>query len=119
MLPFRVNQYVIDELIDWDDAPDDPMFRLVFPQPEMLAPEHFSRIADLLQSDADKEHIQAAAREIRTATDLMQFGAPAWLRPGILHQQVTVRQYGNNQSLYKVALANNLAAEPVFKCSNV
>lgn len=66
VLPFRVNQYVIDELIDWDDAPDDPMFRLVFPQPEMLAPEHFSRIADLLQSDADKEQIQAAAREIQS-----------------------------------------------------
>ena len=53
VLPFRVNQYVIDHLIAWDDVPDDPMFRLVFPQPEMLAPEHFARIADLLRSGAD------------------------------------------------------------------
>jgi len=28
VLPFRVNNYVIDELIDWSDAPDDPIFRL-------------------------------------------------------------------------------------------
>ena len=35
VLPFRVNQYVIDYLIAWDDVPDDPMFRLVFPQSEM------------------------------------------------------------------------------------
>jgi len=26
VLPFRVNQYVIDELIDWDNVPNDPIF---------------------------------------------------------------------------------------------
>ena len=36
VLPFRVNDYVIDELIDWDRVPDDPMFQLTFPQPGML-----------------------------------------------------------------------------------
>ena len=36
VLPFRVNDYVLERLIDWDAVPDDPMFRLVFPQPEML-----------------------------------------------------------------------------------
>ena len=25
VLPFRVNQYVIDHLIEWDDVPNDPM----------------------------------------------------------------------------------------------
>ncbi len=24
VLPFRVNQYVIDQLIDWDNVPNDP-----------------------------------------------------------------------------------------------
>src|SRR5690554_7662452 len=28
VLPFRVNQYVIDELIDWDQVPNDPIFQL-------------------------------------------------------------------------------------------
>jgi L-lysine 2,3-aminomutase len=32
VLPFRVNRYVIDNLIDWHNIPDDPIFRLVFPQ---------------------------------------------------------------------------------------
>lgn len=36
VLPFRVNDYVIDELIDWNRVPDDPMFQLTFPQPGML-----------------------------------------------------------------------------------
>jgi KamA family protein len=41
------------------------MFRLVFPQPEMLAPEHFARIAGLLRSGADQAVVKAAAQEIR------------------------------------------------------
>ena len=64
VLPFRVNNYVIDHLIAWDDVPHDPIFRLVIPQPEMLAPEHFVHIANLLRSGADKQIIRAAAEEI-------------------------------------------------------
>ena len=36
VLPFRTNRYVMDELIDWSDVPNDPLFQLVFPQREML-----------------------------------------------------------------------------------
>ena len=39
VLPFRVNSYVVDELIDWSRVPDDPIFRLTFPQAEMLSAE--------------------------------------------------------------------------------
>jgi KamA family protein len=40
VLPFRVSQYVLDELIDWSRVPDDPIFQLVFPQDGMLSPRH-------------------------------------------------------------------------------
>lgn len=66
VLPFRVNQYVIDELIDWQDIPDDPMFQLTFPQAGMLAEHDFARMADALRS-GDKQHIVATAQAIRTA----------------------------------------------------
>ncbi len=36
VLPFRVNNYVVEELIDWSNIPQDPMFQLTFPQPAML-----------------------------------------------------------------------------------
>ena len=65
VLPFRVNQYVLDELIDWSAAPDDPIFRLVFPQPEMLTENNFARMADLLKNGADKASIQTLVDEIR------------------------------------------------------
>lgn len=65
VLPFRVNRYVIDQLIDWDRVPDDPIFQLSFPQKGMLDPQDFARMADLLRRDSDKQAIQQAAREIR------------------------------------------------------
>ena len=51
VLPFRTNAYVLGELIDWSDVPDDPIFQLVFPQPGMLRPEHHE-LARRLRDDA-------------------------------------------------------------------
>ncbi|MCL4759602.1 MAG: lysine 2,3-aminomutase [Rhodocyclaceae bacterium] len=65
VLPFRVNQYVIDELIDWTRVPDDPIFQLTFPQRGMLAEEHFERVAALLRAGADKATIDAAVDAVR------------------------------------------------------
>ena len=65
VLPFRTNSYVVDELIDWDEAPDDPIYRLVFPQPDMLPPTDVARMADLLSTGAPEAQVQAAAHEIR------------------------------------------------------
>ena len=65
VLPFRVNSYVLDELIDWDNVPDDPMFQLTFPQPGMLDPNAFELMRNLVARDAPKEEIEAAAREIQ------------------------------------------------------
>lgn len=65
VLPFRVNRYVIDQLIDWKNVPDDPIFRLVFPDPGMLLPEHFDRMARLIKSGADRRAIADAAHGIR------------------------------------------------------
>ncbi|NDL56384.1 KamA family radical SAM protein [Phytoactinopolyspora mesophila] len=65
VLPFRVNDYVIDELIDWSAAPDDPLYRLVFPQADMLPAADVRRMADLLRSEAPKPELTAAANEVR------------------------------------------------------
>ena len=65
VLPFRVNEYVIESLIDWDRVPDDPLFRLVFPQREMLEPGAFERMAELMKSGADRKAINELAKELR------------------------------------------------------
>jgi KamA family protein len=65
VLPFRVNQYVLDYLIDWDNIPDDPMFQLVFPQKGMLSENDFEQMASVLKSTTDRNLIQQTANEIR------------------------------------------------------
>jgi hypothetical protein len=65
VLPFRVNTYVLDELIRWEQIPDDPIFQLTFPQRGMLDPGDFSRMMDLHRRGAPSREIDAAAREIQ------------------------------------------------------
>jgi len=65
VLPFKTNQYVMRELIDWTRVPDDPIFQLTFVQPDMLDPADFERMAALVDRDAPKAEIKAAADEIR------------------------------------------------------
>ncbi|MBD2896120.1 hypothetical protein amrb99_50640 [Actinomadura sp. RB99] len=65
VLPFRTNAYVIEELIDWSAAPDDPIYRLVFPQEDMLPAEDVARLSDLLRREAPKAEIEAAAHAVR------------------------------------------------------
>jgi len=65
VLPFRTNDYVVESLIDWSAAPDDPIYRLVFPQADMLPAEDVAPIAGLLAGGAPEQDIQAAAHAVR------------------------------------------------------
>ena len=65
VLPFKANKYVVDHLINWDNVPDDPMYRLIFPKREMLEPEHYRRIETMLDAGATDEEMKLAADEIR------------------------------------------------------
>jgi KamA family protein len=65
VLPFKTNNFVVEELIDWDRVPDDPMFVLSLPQRDMLLPHHYAEIAGLLKRGADAGTIKAAANRIR------------------------------------------------------
>lgn len=65
VLPFKTNNYVLDELIDWNNVPNDPLFILTFPQKNMLFPEHYDEIAALSKQGADAGTIKAAADRIR------------------------------------------------------
>ncbi len=65
VLPFRVNPYVVEELIRWERVPEDPIYQLTFPQRGMLADADFARMRDLVRREAPEAEIQAAAREIQ------------------------------------------------------
>lgn len=65
VLPFKANNYVIEQLIDWSNVPDDPIFTLTFPRKEMLQEHHYNQIKNLIENKAEREEIKATADKIR------------------------------------------------------
>ena len=65
VLPFRTNQYVMEELIDWSRVPDDPIFQLVFPQRAMLGESEYEEVRSLVSAGASSEALSAAVNRIR------------------------------------------------------
>lgn len=65
VLPFKTNNYVVENLIDWKNVPNDPIFTLTFPRKDMLRPHHYDRMLQTIKSGASKSEIKEAANEIR------------------------------------------------------
>jgi KamA family protein len=65
VLPFKTNSYVVNELINWDDVPNDPIYVLNFPRRDMLRPDHFEEMAALVRGGAKKAKVQLVANRIR------------------------------------------------------
>lgn len=94
VLPFKVNNYVIDELIDWDNYADDPLYRLTFPQKEMLSPEDFAEMKQALEDQVDRDTLKLIANRIRMKLNphpagQMEMNVPEYQGeklPGIQHK---------------------------------
>lgn len=65
VLPFRTNNYIVDELIDWDNIPEDPIYQLTFPQSGMLTEEHYLRMAAALENGPRAAEVREVADQIR------------------------------------------------------
>lgn len=65
VLPFKVNNYVLDELIDWDNIDTDPIFKLTFPQKDMLKPDHYKEMELALSENSDKLYHKKVSNGIR------------------------------------------------------
>jgi KamA family protein len=88
VLPFRTNNYVVEELIDWDRVPEDPMFQLTFPQPGMLSRVHFLRMAGALQRGAASQEARTVADEIRLELNPHPGGQLAYNVPTVADEPV-------------------------------
>ena len=65
VFPFKTNNYVVENLINWKNVPNDPMFIVTFPQKNMLKPKHFNKMADAIRNNLDRKEIQKIANKIR------------------------------------------------------
>jgi len=64
VFPFRTNNYVVDQLIEWENYQSDPIYALTFPSAAMLIPQDFKGMADAVLSK-DKNRISQTANAIR------------------------------------------------------
>ena len=65
VLPFKTDNYVIDELINWSDFENDPFFILNFPQKEMLDEASYNAVASLLKENTPRKIVQEEVVKIR------------------------------------------------------
>jgi hypothetical protein len=65
VLPFRTNEYVMEQLIDWNRIPDDPIYRLTFPHRDMLPAASTSSCATWCYIRKDDAAIAKLVHEIR------------------------------------------------------
>lgn len=64
VLPFKSNSYVVNELIDWENFEQDPIFKLTFPVREMLSDEHFKSIEQALDSNMESNQFKSLCNKI-------------------------------------------------------
>jgi KamA family protein len=65
VLPFKTNNYVVNELIDWDHFEEDPMFILNFPQESMLSASQFQTLSHMIRHNSSKTDLARYVDEIR------------------------------------------------------
>jgi L-lysine 2,3-aminomutase len=65
VLPFRVNSYVLDQLIDWSAVPEDPIYQLVFPQPGMLPASDLAVLAEQAGASGSAAGLRDAVTAMR------------------------------------------------------
>ena len=65
VFPARTNAYIVDQLIDWSRVPDDPLFQLTFPQPEMLDAQDLETLLRLQKTGAPQTTLREAIQQIR------------------------------------------------------
>ena len=99
VLPFKTNSYVCEELIDWDRVPDDPIFQLTFPQQEMLHPDDFDVIAQLIDDGADPGEVKDAATRIQRRLNPHPSGQKALNTPMLDGQEVAGMQHKYDETV--------------------
>ncbi len=65
VLPFRVNEYVLENLIDWSDVPGDPIYQLVFPQPGMIPHAELEELAHQAGTNGSADGLRRAVGQMR------------------------------------------------------
>jgi KamA family protein len=93
VLPFKSNNYVVDELINWDNVPNDPIFTLTFPRKEMLTRRHYIKMKNALDRNLSRDELKKIANDIRMELNPHPAGQLEHNVPMIEDQKLTGMQH--------------------------
>lgn len=65
VLPFKVNNYVTDYLIDWDNYETDPMYILTFPNKKMLRDHDYAQVEEALKKKLSGTELYKIVNSVR------------------------------------------------------
>ena len=95
---FRANNHVVDELIDWSNIPDDPIYQLTFPQPAMLGLQDLALMVGLMRRGTQAE-IKAAARGIQAKLNPHPAGQLDLNVPTLLNEPIPGLQHKYDETV--------------------
>lgn len=99
VFPFKTNSYVVNELIDWRNFQNDPIYTLTFPQRGMLKPRHYEKMASVLKRTDDRREIRETANSIRMELNPHPAGQLEHNVPSLDGQKLTGIQHKYEQTL--------------------
>ncbi len=99
ILPFKTNNYVLEQLINWQNYREDPMFKLNFLNSQMLSKEHYNKIKTLIDQKASKKEIQQVATSIRKELNPHPAGQKDYNTPSFQGQKLEGIQHKYRETI--------------------
>ena len=62
---FKANNYVLDHLIDWNNIPEDPMYKLVFPRKEMIGASDYEQLRLAYEFGLEDQLMQTLVQQLK------------------------------------------------------
>ncbi|MDY8136454.1 hypothetical protein [Aquimarina sp. 2201CG5-10] len=62
---FKINTYVLNHLIRWENVPNDPIYRLTFPRKEMLSSIDHERLSYLIDQGASQKELLLYIQQLK------------------------------------------------------
>ncbi len=90
---------MVNELIDWRNFQNDPIYTLTFPQRGMLKPRHYEKMASVLKRTDDRHEIRETANSIRMELNPHPAGQLEHNVPSLDGQKLTGIQHKYEQTL--------------------
>jgi len=62
---FKVNNYVLEHLIKWEDVPHDPIYKIIFPRKDMLPPFYYEQLKTLHRVGINQKALGAFVEQVK------------------------------------------------------